>query len=97
MEEVGKHKKLERTEENMKQVETLRREIAPHIRFFKKQVEKVEKAEEMRKELIAIYKEYFAHEESYCKAEKDRSNENSGPKKESAELDRNLEKDKEIR
>ncbi len=90
-------RKLEKTEENMKQVESLRREIAPHLRFLKKQVEKVEKAEEMRKDLIAIYKEYFAHEESYLKAEKERlAGEISGPKKELAELDRNLEKAKEI-
>jgi chromosome segregation protein len=90
-------RKLEKTEENMKQVESLRREIAPHLRFLKKQVEKVEKAEEMRKDLIAVYKEYFAHEESYLKTEKERLNsEISGPKKELAELDRALEKAKEI-
>ncbi len=29
-------RKLERTEENMKQVESLRREIAPHLKFLKK-------------------------------------------------------------
>jgi len=55
-------RKLERTDENMKQVESLRREIAPHLRFLKKQVEKVEKAEAMRTELITLYKEYFACE-----------------------------------
>ncbi len=90
-------RKLEKTEENMKQVESLRREIAPHIRFLKKQVEKVEKAEEMRKELVAVYKEYFANEEHYLKSEKERlSGEIAGPKKELAELDRALEKAKGI-
>jgi chromosome segregation protein len=90
-------RKLEKTDENMKQVESLRREIAPHLRFLKKQVEKVEKAEEMRKDLIAIYKEYFAQEESYLKSEKERlAGEIAGPKKELAELDRALEKAKEI-
>jgi chromosome segregation protein len=90
-------RKLEKTEENMKQVESLRREIAPHLRFLKKQVEKVEKVEEMRKELIAVYKEYFSREEYYLKIEKERLNgEIAGPKKELAELDRNLEKAKEI-
>ncbi len=44
-------RKLERTEENMKQVESLRREIAPHLKFLKKQVEKIEKAELMRQEM----------------------------------------------
>jgi chromosome segregation protein len=90
-------RKLEKTDENMKQVESLRREIAPHLRFLKKQVEKVEKAEEMRKDLIAIYKEYFAQEEYYLKSEKERlAGEIAGPKKELAELDRALEKAKEI-
>ena len=36
-------RKLLKTEENRKQIESLRREIAPQIRFLKKQVEKVEK------------------------------------------------------
>jgi chromosome segregation protein len=63
-------RKLEKTEENMKQVESLRREIAPHLKFLKKQVEKLEKAEELRKELITMYREYFAIEEIYIKTEK---------------------------
>lgn len=62
-------RKLERTEENMKQVESLRREIAPHIKFLKKQVEKIEKAREMRQELVALYKDYFSHEEQYLSHE----------------------------
>src|SRR3989344_202306 len=41
-------RKLEKTAQNIKEVESLRREIAPHLRFLKKQVEKVEKAEELR-------------------------------------------------
>jgi len=44
-------RKLEKTEENIKQVESLRREIAPHIKFLKKQVEKIEKTIEMRDQL----------------------------------------------
>jgi chromosome segregation protein len=90
-------RKLERTEENMKQVESLRREIAPHLKFLKKQVEKVEKAELMRRELVQLYKEYFAHEEFYIKTNKDRlHNELSGPRKELSDLDHLLEKAKNI-
>ncbi|MBU6370794.1 MAG: AAA family ATPase [Patescibacteria group bacterium] len=63
-------RKLEKTEENTKQVESLRREIAPHIRFLKKQVEKIEKAAEMRTELVSRYHEYFRREEEYLAAEK---------------------------
>lgn len=44
-------KKLEKTKENIDKVESLRREIAPHIKFLKKQVEKVEKALQMKEEL----------------------------------------------
>ncbi|MBU6426810.1 AAA family ATPase [Patescibacteria group bacterium] len=90
-------RKLERTEENMKQVESLRREIAPHLKFLKKQVEKVEKAEQMRVELVTLYKEYFAAEDHYIKTEKERlSRELAAPKTESAGLERDLEKAKGI-
>ena len=60
-------KKLEKTEENIKQVESLRREIAPHLKFLKKQVEKVEKAVEMKTELGNLYLKYFRREEEYLK------------------------------
>ena len=90
-------RKLEKTEENMKQVESLRREIAPHLRFLKKQVEKVEKAEEMRRELISVYKIYFANEEHYVATEKTRLHtEIAGPKKELSDLEQALNKAREI-
>ncbi len=63
-------RKLEKTEENMKSVESLRREIAPHLKFLKKQVEKVEKVQELRSELERLYKEYFKREEEYLKKER---------------------------
>ncbi len=90
-------RKLERTEENMKQVESLRREIAPHLRFLKKQVEKVEKAEELRQELILLYKDYFADEDHFIKTEKARLiYELAGPQKELADLDHALDKARKI-
>ena len=63
-------RKLEKTEENIKQVESLRREIAPHIRFLKKQVEKIEKMFEMKETLTKMYHDYFRREEEYIKSEK---------------------------
>src|SRR5207248_858718 len=51
-------RKLEKTRENIKQVESLRREIAPHIKFLKKQVEKVEKSIAMKEELTKESLEY---------------------------------------
>ena len=64
-------KRLEKTSVYMKEVESLRREIAPHIRFLKKQVEKAERAVALREELALKYKEYFAYETEYLKKEKE--------------------------
>ncbi|MEK9131337.1 MAG: AAA family ATPase, partial [Patescibacteria group bacterium] len=58
-------RKLDKTAENIKQVESLRREIAPHIKFLKKQVEKIERAQAMREDLKALYREYFRREHIY--------------------------------
>ncbi|MEN9649348.1 MAG: hypothetical protein RL094_315 [Candidatus Parcubacteria bacterium] len=63
-------KKLQKTAQHIKEVESLRREIAPHIKFLKKQVEKIEKAILLRQELTDLYKEYFKHEDAYVKYEK---------------------------
>ncbi len=58
-------KKLDRTEDNIKQVESLRREIAPHLKFLRRQVEKLEKADELKNELTALAKTYFRQETFY--------------------------------
>ncbi|MEK7063525.1 MAG: AAA family ATPase, partial [Patescibacteria group bacterium] len=63
-------RKLDKTEENMRQVEALRREIAPHLRFLKKQVEKVEKAEELRTAGVLRYQVYFKREDEYIRSQK---------------------------
>ncbi len=62
-------RKLEKTGENMKEVNALRREIIPHLTFLKKQVEKIEKARELRDELQALYLSYFAKEAAYIARE----------------------------
>ncbi len=67
-------RKLERTEENMKEVVMLRRENAPHLNFLKKQVEKFEKAKEMQSELGTLYREYLKKESVYLDGEKDNLN-----------------------
>ena len=70
-------KKLTKTKENIKEIESIRRELAPHLRYLKKQVEKIQKGEELRGELTTLYLLYFkreyaylGHEESFVKAEK---------------------------
>lgn len=63
-------KKLGQTQENIKQAESLRREIAPHLSFLKKQAEKIEKAKEHKIELAELYRKYFAREARAIKAER---------------------------
>lgn len=84
-------KKLDKTEENIKQVESLRREIAPHLKFLKKQVEKIEKADEMRKELKGLYSEYLKKEEVYLQEFRAKiKNEKDGPQAELLEIEQKL-------
>jgi chromosome segregation protein len=58
-------RKLEKTAINMKEVQSIRREIAPHINFLKKQVEKVEKSHALRDELNGYYSTYLSTESAY--------------------------------
>lgn len=65
-------RKLEKTKINIKEVQSLRKEIAPHLNFLKKQVQVVEKAREMRIELDDLYKTYLANEVYYIRTEDNR-------------------------
>lgn len=90
-------RKLLKTEENIKQVESLRREIAPHIKFLKKQVEKVEKAEELRLKLSKFYREYLKREQIYLEAERKQIESEQKPLKENLDrLEKEMEEAKEI-
>jgi chromosome segregation protein len=94
---VESQRKLEKTDENMKQVESLRREIAPHLKFLKKQVEKLEKVEQMRGELRNLYKEYFKREETFIEEEKKKiAHEKEKPSKDSTRLENELAEAKSI-
>ncbi|MFM2383478.1 MAG: hypothetical protein RIQ72_50 [Candidatus Parcubacteria bacterium] len=84
-------KKLEKTSEHIKEIELMRREIAPHLKFLRRQVEKIEKAELLRGELVTQYQVYFAHESAYLAAEKKRIEEHQiAPKEELAKLEADL-------
>jgi len=63
-------RKLIKTEENIAQVNSLRRELSPHLRFLEKQVEKLERADELRNELVTQAQTYFAIEDAYLEKEK---------------------------
>lgn len=90
-------KKLEKTFENISQVESLRKEIAPHIKFLKKQVERVEKALEMREELHKEAMEYCRREDEYIKTTEDRIKSEKEPLvSKEKELDKELKEAKNI-
>lgn len=90
-------RKLEKTEENIESVKSLRREIAPHLKFLKKQVEKLEQANEMRERLKEMYRNYFKREELYLKTERSRLEEEKIiPEKRRRELEEELAKAKQI-
>ena len=65
-------RKLDKTLINIKEVQSLRREIAPHLAFLKKQVQVVERARVMREELRDFYKIYLSNEGTYVKHESKR-------------------------
>ncbi|MDB4984056.1 MAG: Smc, chromosome segregation ATPase, chromosome segregation protein [Patescibacteria group bacterium] len=57
-------RKLEKTREHVREAESIRRELAPHIKFLKKQVEKIEKAREIEIALVSAYEKYLVEEQS---------------------------------
>ncbi|MES2436704.1 MAG: AAA family ATPase [Patescibacteria group bacterium] len=90
-------RKLDKTVENLKQVYSLRKEIAPHLRFLEKQVEKVEKAREMRVQLEGMYKDYFKRESLYIRNETARlSTEKQGPEARKKQLEEELARARQI-
>jgi len=58
-------KKLKKTRENIERVESLRREVAPHLKFLEKQIKKIERSVELREELRRDYTEYLKREDVY--------------------------------
>ncbi|MBI2025739.1 AAA family ATPase, partial [Candidatus Kaiserbacteria bacterium] len=86
-------KKLIKTEENIAQVNSLRRELAPHLRFLENQVKKLERADVLRSELVGLAQTYFAIEDAYISSEKQKTADDLQQAKEklavaSAELDK---------
>lgn len=69
---VEAEKKLQKTKENIEKVESLRREVAPHLRFLEKQVKKLERAAEIRVRLQDAYAEYLKREDIYLAGWQDR-------------------------
>jgi chromosome segregation protein len=65
-------RKLEKTEDNKRQVEALRRENAPHLKFLTRQMERLKRAEALREELAHKYAQYLRREDLFLTYEGDR-------------------------
>lgn len=78
-------RKLEKSKNNLREAEILRREIAPHLKFLTKQVKKHEEAGEIRKNLLDRYAAYILIERGSIESEL----------KEVAEKEKNLSEEKE--
>lgn len=90
-------RRLAKTEENMKEAEILRKEIAPHLRFLKKQVEKVEEARELRERITGLYREYLKREEMYLEYSRSNVHERlAAPAAELADLNIKIEHAREV-
>jgi len=76
---VESERKLDKTLENIKSVESLRKEIAPHLRFLRKQVEKIEKAKNLKDELKDLSRAYLKREDAHISQTKKTISDERGP------------------
>jgi chromosome segregation protein len=67
--------KLAKTLETLKEVQSLRRELAPHLTFLKKQVEKIEKGRAIREELQGALVRFLSTEKVELAKEEARTRE----------------------
>lgn len=89
-------RKLKKTVENIAQVESLRREVRPHLKFLERQVKKIERSLALQKELTTFYCEYLKREDAYVAFHHDRlARERIVPIEEKNELQKELEAAKE--
>jgi chromosome segregation protein len=63
-------KKLEKTDVHLREAEISRKEIAPHLQFLKKQVEKIEARKVQTEELSKLYAVYLYREDKWIQDEK---------------------------
>ncbi len=68
-------RKLKKTLENIAQVESIRREVSPHLKFLEKQIKKIERSLELQEELKHVYADYLKREDTYIAFHFDRLNE----------------------
>jgi chromosome segregation ATPase len=66
---VESERKLEETGINIEKTKSLRREISPHLNFLRQQVERIEKARELKDDLAHKLNEYLAREHAWIAQE----------------------------
>ncbi len=69
---VESERKLEETGVNIDKTKSLRRELAPHLTFLRQQVEKIEKAREMKAALAEKLNDYLVREHAWISQEEAR-------------------------
>ncbi|MFM2381405.1 MAG: hypothetical protein RLZZ76_172 [Candidatus Parcubacteria bacterium] len=90
-------KKLEKTKENVLQVEQLRKEVLPHLQFLERQIKKIERAVQVRSELTSVYAEYLKREDVYIAHHSDRLTlQKRGPQARLTQLQSELARAKEL-
>jgi chromosome segregation protein len=90
-------RKLQKTEINIEQVQSLRREAAPHLKYLKRQVEKAERSIEVQKVLREKYTEYLKREDTYLAYHHDKLHQaRLEPESLLQEVQKNLDQVKEI-
>ncbi len=60
-------KKIIKVGEHLDTVETLKREVTPHLRYLEKRKEKIETVKRLREEIRGEYREYLKREHDYLK------------------------------
>ncbi len=85
-------RKLEKTADNIKEVESLRRELLPHLKFLASQVKKIEESQALRETLAESYAEYLKRETIYLNlAEAVLRDEKDAPARELTNLNEKIE------
>ncbi len=66
--------KLNQTKNNLEKTESIQRELSPHLKFLKKQVQKLEEKEKLEEELVKLEKKFVTSKFLSLKKEFDQKN-----------------------
>jgi chromosome segregation protein len=84
-------RKMEKTAENVREIESLRRELAPHVKFLTAQVKKIEEGSRLQNEVALHYAEYLKRESVFIKVEEaEIKSAEEEPRREHAQLEASI-------